>query len=179
MGIIGTIGGFFAGYVVGSRKANWTKALRGSPTSATPLVDTRRVSEIMTASPETIGTDATLSQAAGLMAKNDIGDVIVVNPNSDDVIGIITDRDIVIRACAEGANPTSTSIEGYFTPSPTVVGPNDLVQEVDFLMRDQDVRRVPVVESGRAIGIVSLGDLVAQTEPRSALAAMTIAPPDH
>ena len=178
MGMIGTIGGFCAGYVVGSREPDWMKALRGSPTSM-PLVDTRRVSEIMTALPETMGPNATLSQAASVMAKNDIGAVIVVDPGSDGVVGILTDRDIVIRACAEEVNPTSTSIEGYFTPTPTVVGPNDLVQEVDFLMRDQDVRRVPVVEGGRAIGIVSLGDLAAQTDPASQLAAMTIARPDH
>jgi CBS domain-containing protein len=95
------------------------------------------------------------------------------------VVGILTDRDIVIRACADGANPTSTSIEGYFTPAPTVVGPNDLVQDVDFLMRDQDVRRVPVVEGGRAIGIVSLGDLAVQNDPGSALASINTAPPDH
>ena len=179
MGIFGTIGGFCAGYVVGSRKPDWTKALRGPRTSAVPIIDTRRVSEIMTPVPETTSPDATLSHAASVMAKNDIGDVIVVGADSDVVVGIITDRDIVIRACADGVDPTTTSIEGYFTPTPTVVGPNDLVQDVDFLMRDQDIRRVPVVEDGRAIGIVSLGDLAAKTDPGSALAAMTIAPPDH
>lgn len=179
MGVISTIGGFCVGYVVGSRKPDWKKVRRGTQMSALPVNDTRRVSEIMTASPETIGKDATLSQAANVMAKNDIGDVIVVDPHSEGVVGILTDRDIVIRACAEGADPTTTSIASYFTPTPSVVGPNDLVQEVDFLMRDQDVRRVPVVEGGRAIGIVSLGDLAVQTDPGSALAAMTEAPPDH
>ncbi|MGH2596416.1 MAG: CBS domain-containing protein [Actinomycetota bacterium] len=137
------------------------------------------MSEIMTVLPETIGPDATLSQAASVLAKHDIGAVIIVDPAADGVVGLLTDRDIVIRACAEEVNPTSTSIEGYFTPTPTVVGPNDLVQEVDFLTRDQDVRRVPVVECGRAIGIVSLGDLAARTDPASPLTAMTIARPDH
>ena len=100
MGLFSTIGGFAAGYIVGARR-------RPSPSSpqtgalAVPPVDTRRVSEIMTASPKTLPSNAMLIDAAKMMADDDIGDVIVTDPSSNAVSGIITDRDIVIRAIAK------------------------------------------------------------------------------
>jgi CBS domain-containing protein len=176
MGLFSTIGGFAAGYVVGTRR----RASGSSRTQAGfPAVDTRRISEIMTPSPKTLPSDASLSAAAKMMASNDIGDVIVTDPVSDAVIGIITDRDIVIRAIAEGLDPASTPIDASFSSNAAVVAPNDLVQEASFIMRDADVRRVPVVEQGRAVGIVSLGDLAAETEQGTVLASMNEAPPDH
>jgi CBS domain-containing protein len=177
MGLFSTIGGFAAGYIVGARR-------RPSPSSKTgalavPPVDTRRVSEIMTTSPKTLPSNAMLSDAAKMMADDDIGDVIVTDPSSSAVIGIITDRDIVIRAIAKGLDPASTPIDASFSPTAAVVAPHDLVQEASFLMRDEEVRRLPVMEEGRAVGIVSLGDLAAETEQGTVLASLNEAPPDH
>jgi CBS domain-containing protein len=178
MGLFSTIGSFAAGYIVGARRRSSASSTRmGAGT--VPPVDTRRVSEIMTASPKTLPSNATLSDAATIMSTDDIGDVIVTDPSSNDVVGIITDRDIVIRAIARGLDPASTAIDACFSPTSAVVAPHDLVQEASFLMRDQEVRRVPVVEEGRAVGIVSLGDLAAETEQGTVLASMTEAPPDH
>jgi CBS domain-containing protein len=178
MGLFSTIGGFAAGYIVGARR-------RPAPSSpqtgalVVPPVDTRRVSEIMTASPKTLPSNAMLIDAAKMMAADDIGDVIVTDPSSNAVSGIITDRDIVIRAIAKGLDPATSPIEGSYSPTATVVAPHDLVQEASFLMRDEEVRRLPVVEEGRAVGIVSLGDLAAETEQGTVLASMNEAPPDH
>jgi CBS domain-containing protein len=174
MGLFSTIGSFAAGYLVGARRRT-----SASPASTLPPVDTRRVSEIMTPSPKTLPSDATLSAAATIMAAEDIGDVIVTDPASNDVIGIITDRDIVIRALAKGLDPASTPIDSSFSPTAASISPHDLVQEASFAMRDADVRRLPVIEEGRAVGIVSLGDLAAETEQGTVLASMTEAPPDH
>ena len=113
------------------------------------------------------------------MEADDIGDVIVTDPASNAVIGIITDRDIVIRAIAKDLDPASTPIDSSFSPNAASISPHDLVQEASFAMRDADVRRLPVVEEGRAVGIVSLGDLAAETEQGTVLASMTDAPPDH
>ena len=103
MGLFSTIGSFAAGYLVGARRRTPV-----SPATALPPFDTRRVSEIMTSSPKTLPSDATLSAAAKIMEADDIGDVIVTDPASNAVIGIITDRDIVIRAIAKDLDPAST-----------------------------------------------------------------------
>ena len=174
MGLFSTIGSFAAGYLVGARRRAPV-----SPATALPLFDTRRVSEIMTSSPKTLPSDATLSAAAKIMEADDIGDVIVTDPASNAVIGIITDRDIVIRAIAKDLDPASTPIDASFSPYAASISPHDLVQEASFAMRDADVRRLPVIEEGRAVGIVSLGDLAAETEQGTVLASMTDAPPDH
>jgi CBS domain-containing protein len=174
MGLFSTISSFAAGYLVGTRRRT-----SANPATAMPPLDTRRVSEIMTSSPKTLPSDATLTAAAKIMATEDIGDVIVTDPASNGVIGIITDRDIVIRAIAKDLDPASTSIDTSFSPNAASLSPHDLVQEASFAMRDADVRRLPVVEEGRAVGIVSLGDLAAETEQGTVLASMTEAPPDH
>jgi CBS domain-containing protein len=177
MGLFSTVGGFAAGYLVGARRRTSANPRRSR--NGVPPLDTRRVSEIMTHAPKTLPSDAMLSAAAKIMADDAIGDVIVTDPSSSAVIGIITDRDIVIRAISKGMDPLSTTIEASFSPTTAVVAPHDLVQEASFLMRDADVRRLPVVEEGRAVGIVSLGDLAAATEQGTVLASMNEAPPDH
>ena len=174
MGLFSTIGSFAAGYLIGARRRTPV-----SPATALPPFDTRRVSEIMTSPPKTLPSDATLSAAAKIMEADDIGDVIVTDPASNTVIGIITDRDIVIRAIAKDLDPALTPIDSSFSPNAASISPHDLVQEASFAMRDADVRRLPVIEEGRAVGIVSLGDLAAETEPGTVLASMTDAPPDH
>lgn len=177
MSLFSTLGSFAIGYLVGVQRRGTRSVSRSG--NAAPPVDTRRVSEIMTRSPKTLPSNAMLSAAATIMATDDIGDVIVTEPSSDAVSGIITDRDIVIRAIAEGLDPASTTIESSFSPNAAVLSPHDLVQEASFVMRDAGVRRIPVVEDGHAVGIVSLGDLAAETETGPVLASLSEAPPDH
>ena len=85
----------------------------------------------------------------------------------------------VTQTIAKDMDPASTPIDTSFSPNAASISPHDLVQEASFAMRDADVRRLPVVEEGRAVGIVSLGDLAAETEQGTVLASMTDAPPDH
>lgn len=140
-------------------------------------VDVRQVREVMTAAPESVTPETTLHEAATLMERMDIGNVLVVE--DDELRGILTDRDVTVRAVAHGLDPATTPVREVFTPSAVSVTPMSTVQEAIELMREHDIRRVPVVESGTPIGIVSLGDLAESHEPRSLLADISRALPNN
>ena len=150
---------------------------RAGGTAGGTTVDLREIREVMTAAPETVTPDTTLRDTAKLMERADIGDVLVVE--DEQLRGIVTDRDIALRGVARGLNPATTKVNEVFTPSAISVSPTASVDEAIRLMRQHDVRRLPVVESGRPIGIVSLGDLAASTDASTALADISAAPPNN
>jgi CBS domain-containing protein len=137
----------------------------------------RTVEEIMTRDPRTIDASGTVLDAARLMRDNDIGDVIVVD--GDQVTGIVTDRDIVVRVVAEGRDPGSTPVSEACTSGVEAIEPGASVDDALRLMRENDIRRLPVVEGGRPVGIVSLGDLAVERDPDSTLADISAASPDQ
>jgi CBS domain-containing protein len=187
MGIFGNIVSFGAGYTLGATKGGapirrlQNSIVRGTDRSGTSRVlpGDAQVRDVMTPAPEAVSLDTSLTTAARLMADRDIGDVIVIEPETERVAGIITDRDIAIRAVAEGRNPDSTTVEEIFSRDLAAVSPADSVGRVLELMKDLKVRRLPVVEADRAVGIVSLGDLAVETNVGSALAEISSAAPDH
>jgi len=132
----------------------------------------------MTAAPEAVRTTDTVQDAAARMKSHDIGDVLVEDEQGR-LVGLITDRDIVIRAAAEGWSPVATTVAAVFTREVASVAPTDSVHDAVALMRARDVRRLPVVESGKAVGIVSLGDISIETTPDSLLADISTAAPDR
>jgi CBS domain-containing protein len=138
---------------------------------------TRTVEEIMTRDPRTVNASDTIVDAARVMNESDIGDVIVVD--GDDVTCIVTDRDIVVRAIAEGRDPQSTSVGDVCTKSLETIEPGASVDDALKKMREADIRRLPVVQDGRPVGIVSLGDLAVEREPDSTLADISAASPDN
>jgi len=177
MGIFGNIVSFGAGYTLGATKGGapirrlqntMARGVDGSRTSPVLRRDAQ-VRDVMTPAPETVSLGTPLTAAARLMADQDIGDVIVIEPETERVAGIITDRDIAIRAVAEGRNPDATTVEEIVSRDLAVVSPADSVGRVLELMKDLRVRRLPVVEGDRAVGIVSLGDLAVETNVGSAL----------
>jgi CBS domain-containing protein len=131
------------------------------------------VREIMTENPVTLPRSASISEAAKRMRDDDIGDVIVMDDG--DMCGLVTDRDIVVRAVAEGADPQFTKVDEICTHELVTVGPDDSLQQTVQLMRERAVRRVPVVDGGRPVGIVSLGDLAIELDERSGLADISAA----
>ncbi|ALC25211.1 CBS domain-containing protein [Streptomyces pristinaespiralis] len=131
------------------------------------------VREVMTAGVAAVRPDASLVEAARLMRDLDIGDVLVAD--GDTVVGMLTDRDITLRSVAEGADPTGVSASSACTPDPVCVTPDDSVASAVRLMRTHAVRRLPVVEDGRPLGVVSLGDLAAAEDPHSVLAEISVA----
>jgi CBS domain-containing protein len=192
MGFWSTLLSFGAGYALGANKdKEIVKDLQGkargvvnerlpsSLRSRGGRLDLREVRDVMTAPPETVSPDATIAEAAHLMAERDIGDVLITEGKKGQLVGIVTDRDITIRAIASGSDPATTAVGTIMSPDPTVVAPTDTVQESIARMRSADVRRLPVVEDGVPIGVVSLGDLSVETDAGPALADISTALPDR
>lgn len=133
------------------------------------------IRDVMTAEPITLPTTATLVEAARTMRDDDIGNVVVVE--GETAVGIVTDRDVVIRAIAEERDPASTTLSEIATEELVTVTPEVDVAEAVRLMRDNSVRRILVLEDDRPIGLVSIGDLAIERDPDSALADISSAPP--
>ena len=133
--------------------------------------------EIMTQKPVTLETRDTVTAAARSMRDGNIGDVVVLE--SGKVQGILTDRDIVVRALAEGRDPARTSVGDICSRELTTLSPTDTIEDAVKIMRDKAIRRLPVVEGGRPVGIVSLGDLAVDRDPASVLGGISAAPPNR
>ena len=135
------------------------------------------VSEMMTTEPCTLATGATLIDAARVMRDRDVGDVIVIDDDGR-VQGLVTDRDITVRAIADGRDPAETPVQDVCTAELVTVGPETEVGEVVQLMRDHAIRRIPVVaDGGQPVGMVSLGDLAREFDRTSAMADIAEQPP--
>ncbi|MGI5348017.1 CBS domain-containing protein [Streptomyces sp. CA-250714] len=136
----------------------------------------RSVGDIMTPAATTVRPDASLVEAAQLMRAQEIGDVLVVKDGK--LLGLLTDRDITLRAVADGVDPLSVNCRSACTPDPVTVTPDTEIGTAVELMRTHAVRRLPVLEGGRLAGMVSIGDLVQEDEPDSTLAHISRAAPD-
>ena len=134
------------------------------------------IRDVMTPDPVTVASTASLAQAARWMRDAGIGNVIVLD--GEQITGILTDRDIVVRAVAEGWNPTQTRVGEVASRELTTITPDETVDSAVTLMRARSIRRLPVVEDGRPIGIVSLGDLALERDPDSCLSDISAAPPN-
>lgn len=141
----------------------------------------RPVAEVMSGDLVTVGSDATIAEVARLMREHAIGPVVVVDNES--VFGIVTDRDITVRAVAEGRHPDDTAVAEVASTSVTTLSPDSTLDDAAEAMRADAVRRVVVADRGRPIGILSLGDL-AQTDEAAdeagvALGDVSAAPPQE
>jgi CBS domain-containing protein len=114
----------------------------------------------MTTSVESVGPATDLMVVARRMKELDVGAVPVVE--DDQLIGIITDRDIVIRAVAEGRDLLLEQVRDHLTSNPTTILPDADVQEASELMAREQIRRLPVVENGRLVGFLAIGDLAVE-----------------
>ena len=132
------------------------------------------VRDVMTTSVVGVPESASLVEAARQMRFAEIGDVIVVN--GDRVAGIVTDRDIVLRALAEDRDPAATTVGDIASRDTVVVTPDQPASDAVRLMRERALRRLPVCEDGHLVGVVTLGDLAAARDPDSALADISAGP---
>ncbi|WP_370018523.1 CBS domain-containing protein [Planotetraspora sp. GP83] len=130
----------------------------------------------MTPAPVALPEEAPIVKAAKLMRDQGIGDVLVVR--GDQLRGLVTDRDIVVRAVAEARDVSATPVGTLCTSELITVTPDQDADEVIRLMRQKAVRRVPVVADGRPVGIVTLGDMALERDPASALSDISAAPPN-
>ena len=131
------------------------------------------IREVMTQSPELVSSDTTVADAAKLMRDKDFGGVLI--GDGEEVSGFLTDRDITVRVVAEGKDPTSTSVGDVATTELHTLSPDDSVEEAIELVRQHDIRRLPVVEGAKPVGIVSIGDLAIERDEDSALADISAA----
>jgi CBS domain-containing protein len=131
----------------------------------------------MTHDPRTVEPSATLTEVARIMRDEDIGAVVVVENGA--AAGLVTDRDIVVRGIAAGRDPNSTPVGEVATRDLRTLTPDQNVEDAIRLMREWDVRRVVVVQDGRPVGIVSIGDLAIERDTDSVLADISSEPPNN
>lgn len=136
----------------------------------------QKIREIMTPSPVTLAAERSVAEAAAEMKQHGIGDVIVLTDGK--MCGLVTDRDLAVRVLAEGRDPSSTRLGDVCSRDLATVGPDDDVEQAVRVVRDRAVRRIPVVDGGEPVGIVSIGDLALERDERSALADVSAAPPN-
>ncbi|WP_188197591.1 CBS domain-containing protein [Nonomuraea sp. SYSU D8015] len=137
---------------------------------------TRRVRDVMTRDVVMVSVDSTLVAAARQMLEHGVGDVFVMEDGR--LFGVLTDRDIVVRAIARGLSPVLVSAGDICSRKLITVSPDDAEWYAVELMRMHTVRRLPVLDHGRPVGVLSLGDLAIDLERDSALAAISAAPPN-
>lgn len=137
--------------------------------SESTAISRLRASEIMTKSVRTATREMSLREVAAMMRDGDVGAVPVVGDGK--LIGIVTDRDIVVRAVAESKS-ADTPIGDVMTTELFTVGPDDFVFEAIRLMGDQQVRRIPVVsEDGSLAGIIAMADVALEMEDEQEIAS--------
>lgn len=116
-----------------------------------------KVRDVMTKSVTSIRPDATIKDAAQMMQQHNIGSIPVVDANG--LVGIVTDRDIVVRNIADGQDPATTPVKNVMTSQVTTVTPEEDVHAISQMMASRQIRRIPVVENQQLVGMVSLGDI--------------------
>ncbi|WP_030169279.1 CBS domain-containing protein [Spirillospora albida] len=135
-----------------------------------------KIRDIMTSSPTSVSPDSDIVSVAKKMRDEDIGAVLIAE--GDDLLGLVTDRDLVVRGLAGGGDPSQAKIGKICSEVTATVGPDDSLDKAAQIMRERSVRRLPVVEDGHAVGIVSIGDLAIEKDSSSALADISAARPN-
>jgi CBS domain-containing protein len=135
------------------------------------------VSDIMTTDLVSLSAEHSVRDAARRMREANVGAIVVQKHGN--LFGIVTDRDIVVRCLAHGGDCDETPLSEICSPDVTTLTPDDEVDRAVSIMRDKAIRRIPVVKNGKAVGILSLGDLALQRDPFSALGAISKALPNN
>ncbi|MEG2570089.1 MAG: CBS domain-containing protein [Clostridia bacterium] len=117
-----------------------------------------KVSELMNTNVVSIAPEDTASHAACLLARHNIGALPVCTPDGR-LRGMVTDRDIVLRCVASESPPEETMARELMTRGVTTISPHEDIREAARLMSEEQVRRLPVVDAGRVVGMLSLGDM--------------------
>ncbi|SHJ84782.1 CBS domain-containing protein [Paramaledivibacter caminithermalis] len=120
-----------------------------------------KVKDLMTSNVTTADLNSSLTEVAQSMKSLNVGSIPVCD-NNDNVVGIVTDRDIVLRSVAEGGNVSNTKAQDVMSTHIVSVSPDTDVHEAANVMAKYQIRRLPVVEKGRLVGIVAIGDLATQ-----------------
>lgn len=120
-----------------------------------------KLKDIMTKDVATLHAEDTVQEAAHLMKQYNIGSVPVCN--GEEIIGIITDRDIAVRSVAEGENFKNQKVREIMTSNPVIVNQEMDIHDAARIMSERQIRRLPVVDKKNIVGIISLGDIAVET----------------
>lgn len=121
-----------------------------------------KIKDIMTDDLATVSPDTTIIEVAQLMQKHDVGAVPVCEGTN--IVGLVTDRDIVVRNIAHGKDPQQTAVRDVMTTQVKAANPEMSLSQAAGIMAAQQIRRLPVVEENRLVGMVSLGDLATKAK---------------
>lgn len=121
-----------------------------------------KIKDIMTDKVAYVNPQTPLIEVAQLMQKHDVGAVPVCEGQK--VMGVVTDRDIVVRNVAHGKDPHSTPVRDVMTTDVRSISPEMSLNQVAEIMADQQIRRLPVIENDHLVGMVSLGDLATKAK---------------
>jgi CBS domain-containing protein len=138
---------------------------------------TRTVRDVMTLEPTTLDATRTVTEASRAMRDGNIGDILVTDEGR--LVGILTDRDVVVRVLAEGRDPARTVVGDVCSRRLTTLQSDDALDTAVSKMREVAIRRLPVLEDGRPVGIVALGDLALERAPQSVLGTISAALPSR
>jgi CBS domain-containing protein len=123
-----------------------------------------RIQELMTVKPRTVKTGDSIVDAAKLMRGEDAGIAPIVD--GDRLVGVVTDRDIAIRVVAEGKDPSTTKVEEIASGNLVTVEPGQDLDDALRLMALHQVRRLPVVDDGKLVGIVAQADVAKHADAK-------------
>lgn len=124
-----------------------------------------KLKEIMTKSVASLTPEDTIEHAAQLMKEYDVGSIPVCN--DERIIGIVTDRDITLRAVATGEDTAKAKVRAIMSSNPVFGKPDMEADEAVRIMSERQIRRLPVVENNNIVGIVSLGDIAVEPKLES------------
>jgi CBS domain-containing protein len=126
----------------------------------------KKAQEIMTPNPSCCLPDDSITDAAQLMKSEDVGSIpIIENQQMKKLVGIITDRDIVIKVVAERLNPEATRVRNAMTPNPVTCFPDDDLDDVIDSMEQNQIRRIPVVDhNNQLVGIIAQADIATRLD---------------
>jgi CBS domain-containing protein len=138
----------------------------------------KSVRDAMTENPRSIGASASVVEAARLMREEHVGSLPITD--DEQLVGMITDRDITTRVVAEGADPKTTAVEEVYSQDLISVEPEQDLDEALQLMARHQVRRLPVVENDRLVGIVAQADIaLAENEKKTGQLVEAISEPSE
>ncbi|MGH3134316.1 MAG: CBS domain-containing protein [Gaiellaceae bacterium] len=123
------------------------------------------VREAMTASPSSIESDQYAVEAARRLTSENVGSLPVVR--GEELVGIVTDRDLVIQVMAKDLDPSKVPVSDVCTENPVVASPEESLDEALRRMASEQVRRLPVVEDGRLVGILAQADVARTAQATS------------
>jgi CBS domain-containing protein len=127
-----------------------------------------KVREIMTTELVTVSPSTSVAHAARLMRDANIGNVLVID--ADRLVGILTDRDVTIRVVAEGTDTNKAQVGSFMTRELFTGMPDWDVEDAVDIMGEEQIRRLPILENGRLVGVLSLGDVAVEPEEEQAAA---------